>query len=164
MSLADDYLQEIRAITTEIKDLSDVALSITGYILDISPLDFQALFIQNKVGETNGCVSKLKVRVKKLQEEFHRLSQQGFFTQSQLNDIGERWNLMIAKAQTLSELVKESEAVLKGRNLWVALVSVFNDLVRSVEDLVFQMAKPIIDGVQNLLQGVKATLSLPPWS
>ena len=164
MSLADEYLQEIRAITMEIKDLSNVALSIMSHVSDVSPLDFQALFIQNEVGKIDGCVKTLKVRVQKLQAEFQRLSQQGVFTQSQLNDIGEQWNFMIAKAQTLSDLVKESAEVLKGRNLWVALVSAFNDLVRSVEELVFGMAKLAIERVQSLLQGVKTTLSLPPWS
>lgn len=164
MSLSNEWIQDIRSMTTKINELSEKAASIKSRALRTSPLDFNALEIRGQVESISNQVSTLKNKAAEMHKEIPRLNAIGIFSTDQSNEIRERWSFMLIKGQSVSSSIEDATKFLRARNLWVALLSIFEDLVKSVEELVFKLAKPIIDGAQVLIQGSKTILSLPFWS
>lgn len=163
MYLAQMYLDEIQNVTIRLDKLQDSARSLKVQALSISPLDVNAFDLESKVKQMDYELQTLKTKAENIRDEFKRHSEQPFFTQAQLEEIHEKWSFLRVKGQTLQNLSGEVLEILKNRNLWILIGSMFNDFWQNLENFIFGVAAPLIKGVQGMIEGVNKILSLPAW-
>lgn len=162
MSLFDECERELQHLRSEVDELYKEMFSLMEKVQDVSVFSLDGLEIQ---GEWKGVDKKFKriiLRVKYKTEELKALSSQGAFTERQAHNIGELWNVVIARIQTTSSLIEDVINILRNNNLFVEIVVWFEEIWEGVKMALRVAAKVIVKGTALLLGESAGSVFLPP--